>query len=36
MKFNELKSIEEYDNDTISCSDYSVVIEGIPVDVTKN
>jgi hypothetical protein len=31
-----VKSIEEYDNDTISCSDYSVVMEGMPLDVTKD
>lgn len=34
LKFNEVKSIMDYDNDTISCSDYSVVMEGIPLDVT--
>lgn len=34
LKFNEIKSILDYDNDTISCSDYSVVMEGIPLDVT--
>lgn len=36
MKYHEVKSIEEYDNDTISCSDYSVVMEGMPLDVTKD
>lgn len=34
LKFNEIKSVVDYDNDTISCSDYSVVMEGIPLDVT--
>ena len=23
----------EYDTDTISCSDYSIVVEGLPMDV---
>jgi hypothetical protein len=36
MKFRKLKNIEEYDNDTISCSEYSVVMEGMPLNVTKD
>lgn len=36
MKYSEVKSIEDYDDDTISCSDYSVVMEGMPLDVTKD
>lgn len=35
IKFSEVKEMSEYDDDTISCSDYSIVIEGIPIDVTK-
>ena len=35
IKYNEIKSSIEYDQDTSSCSDYSVVIEGIPLDVTR-
>ncbi len=26
LKYNEIKGIQEYDDDTISCSDYSVVM----------
>jgi hypothetical protein len=35
VKYSEIKSSNEYDNDTSSASDYSIVIEGIPLDVTK-
>lgn len=35
IKFSEIKNAKSYDDDTISCSDYSVVLEGVPVDVTK-
>jgi hypothetical protein len=35
LKYKEAKDSQEYDNDTISCSDYSIVIEGLPVDVGK-
>lgn len=35
VKYSEAKNMSDYDNDTISCSDYSIVIEGIPLDVTK-
>jgi len=30
-----MKDATNYNNDTISSSDYSIVIEGIPLDVTK-
>lgn len=36
MKYDEAKGIQEYDDDTISCSDYSVVMEGMPLAVTKD
>ena len=35
IKYNEAKNSQEYDADTISCSDYSISIDGLPVDVTK-
>lgn len=35
LKYKEMKELTEYDADTSSCSDYSVVMEGIPLDVTK-
>ena len=35
IKYKDAKDSPEYDADTISCSDYSIVIEGLPVDVKK-
>ena len=35
IKYKEAKDCQEYDVDTISCSDYSIVVDGLPVDVTK-
>ena len=34
IKYFEIKEAIEYDVDTSSCSDYSIVLEGIPLDVT--
>ncbi len=34
IKYYEIKDSNEYDKDTISCSDYTVVIEGMPLSVT--
>ncbi len=36
IKYYEIKEGIEYDSDTSSCSDYSVVLEGIPLDVSKD
>ena len=35
IKYKEVKDAEEYDRDTISCSDYSLLIEGLPVDLDR-
>jgi hypothetical protein len=35
IKYKDAKDSQEYDNDTVSCSDYSLVIEGLPIDVQK-
>lgn len=35
FKYKEINNISQYDKDSISCSDYAVSIEGVPVDVTK-
>ncbi len=35
IKYFEIKNSLEYDADTSSCTDYSVVLEGVPVDLTK-
>lgn len=35
LKYSEIKGAVEYDDDTSSISDYSVVIEGMPLDVTE-
>ena len=35
IKYNEIKRSIEYDEDTSSASDYSIVMEGMPLDVTK-
>jgi hypothetical protein len=35
IKYHEIKTANEYDDGTSSASDYSVVIEGIPSDATK-
>ena len=36
MKYYEVKSEEKEDDQTISCSDYSVVLEGVPVDIKED
>lgn len=36
IKYLEAKSSQEYDSDTISCSDYSIVVEGLPIDVKQD
>lgn len=33
IKYYEVRDSDEYDKDTISCSDYSIVIEGLPLNV---
>lgn len=33
IKYYEVKESNEYDKDTISCSDYSIVMEGLPLNV---
>jgi hypothetical protein len=35
IKFKEAKDSQEYDRDTISCSDYSIVVEGLPMDTKR-
>lgn len=35
IKYNEIKSSIEYDHDTSSASDYSMVLEGVPLDITQ-
>lgn len=35
IKYQEIRTSNEYDDDTSSASDYSVVIEGIPLDATQ-
>lgn len=35
IKYHEFKDISEYDNDTSSASDFTVVIEGIPDNATQ-
>ncbi len=36
LKYFEIKNSMEYDDDTSSISDYSVVMEGMPMDVTQD
>ena len=35
IKYKQAKDAQEYDSDTISCSDYSIVVDGLPVDVQQ-
>lgn len=35
IKYSEIKNMQSYDDDTISCSDYSIVMEGVPVDIKQ-